>query len=162
MTAELISKHIAILAKKTADLLATEAKTNIELRDALRTVKLNPNAVRIGKYDITRVSIGDNHTYAISSSTTGKVIAENIVYYDTCQILVSYLNKNVSPKSITFNTYIRNNERLLRLMADIANYSDMIDTYGFEEQPEKNDIIENRLEMAMAKADILRKRLLSK
>lgn len=159
MSAQLVAEHMAYAAKNIAATLAKLAKNDAVLREALHTVKLGPNTVRIGGYDIIRRNSDNGPAFDISSAKNGKILVSGMMFYETCHMIIKNLNNNQNISAIENVTLIRNNGRYIRVMADINDYISRMEYYENRGQYDKAFVIEDRLQQAQLHAELLRKSL---
>jgi hypothetical protein len=158
-TVDSITTGVRAIAETTALHFVEGRLGNRELRDAIQTVRLGPNAVRIGDWDILAKIDGDHRTYDIRCKKTGNIVCDEVPYYDTALILVGELNRGISHRSWTFQNRVRDGHEFNRLKSDIEFYRDRIDHYYETGDDTKCILLENRLGAAMGRYEVLRHKL---
>lgn len=149
------------LANSTAFHLARESLVNVELREALQTVRLGKNAVRVGNWDIIAHDHNSVRSFSIRSKTTGRVAASNLAYYETARAIVSKLNAGISDSAGVIRRLLNCNEEFIRVRSDVLEYEARADSYYEQGEGDRAALIENRLSDAQRRLEILREHLLS-
>ncbi len=158
-TFDSITSGVRALAETTAFRFAEDTLENRELRDAIQTVRLGPNAVRIGDWDILANIDTEDRTYDIRSKKTGEIVASEIPFYDTALILVGEFNRGRSQAAAPIRARVSDGHEFMRLKIDIEFYQDRIDHYYDHGDESKAMLIEDRLDAANARYQTLRHRL---
>lgn len=160
MPAQLVAESVAALAANTALHLAKRSKTDLELRAALQTSKLDSNSVRIGQYDIRRHDETGVSLFSIHKALGGDLILAGFAFYETARAIVALLNDDISPATFNVQRFVRANEQYIRLRSDVLTYMDQIDYYEGKGDFSRANSINHRLGDAQARAELIRLQLL--
>lgn len=158
-TFDSITTGVRALAETTAFRFAEDKLGNRELHEAIQTVRLGADAVRIGDWDILAKKDGEERTFDIRCKKTGDIVFSDLPFYDTARILVSELNKGSAPTAWAFRTTAREAEEFNRLRNDISFYKERIDQYYEAGEEQRAFLMEDRLSAAAARISVLSHRL---
>lgn len=158
-TFDSITTGVRALAETTAFRFAEDKLGNTELREAIQTVRLGANAVRIGDWDILAKSEGDDRTFDVRCKKTGDIVFTGLPFYDTARILVGELNRGSTRNGWGFRNTVRESEEYNRLRNDIDFYNERIDQYYGMGDENRAYLMEDRLSAATARISVLRSRL---
>jgi hypothetical protein len=148
-------KSVGALADAAATRLARMSLTDPTLREAIQTVKLGPNSVRVGSWDIIRK---DDKTFTICSAKNGDVAHEGIAFYDTAQSIVRLLNRGLAPRAFQIMSVVMTNGEYTR-QRDEAEYQLARARDLWPTSPEKAERAEDLHSVAYDRAHQLYKRL---
>lgn len=148
-TFDTITTGVRDLAETTAYRFAENKLADRELREAIQTVRLGTDAVRIGDWDILAKIDGEERTYDIRCKKTGAIVVTEMPFYDTARILVAELNAGQSVKSWMFMNRVRDGHTYNRLKSDIELYRERINHYCQRGDDLKAVLLENRLSAAL-------------
>lgn len=151
---------ITALADATASHLARRSKVDVELRNALGTMKLDANSVRIGKYDILAKDGPDGRVYDIRPSCSQEVLIPGLMFYETAKLIVAKLNDGVARKATPINRFVRINEEYSRVLSDVRFYRQRRAMYQASKNETKATVVEDRLSHALSRIELLRHQLL--
>lgn len=145
---------IRALAESTAFRMS-QGMSDIELRDAIHTVRLGVGAVRIGDWDILAKENEDGRYFDVRCKKSGDIVATGLLYYETARIIVSSLNRGMTIHSRNIRRLLDNSEELSRVRNDVALFTARIETYFENGNIEKTNLYEDRLGAAIARHDLL-------
>ena len=154
-TSSLISQ-LEEIAEVAALSMVRESATNVELRNAITTVRLGDKAVRIGDWDILAVETDLGRSYDIRSKHTGEIKIADLPFYDTATMVVGRLNDGSSPQCHDIKRFVRHSGEFNRLMSDVAFYTARVNGYRNCGDENKAELIGHRLGAATARLDFLR------
>lgn len=83
-------------------------------KDAIATVKLGENAVRIGSWDILYEVVSGRRVYSIRSAMSGEISLRGICFYDTAVRIVGLLNRGMAPQSVDVKRIVHSNDAFAR------------------------------------------------
>ena len=158
-TFDTIATGVLELAETTAYRFAEDKLGNRELREAIQTVRLGTDAVRIGNWDILAKIDGEERTYDIRCKKTGAIVVTEMPFYDTARLLVGELNNGHSVKSWMFQNRVKDGHTYNRLKSDIEFYRDRIDHYYEQGDDLKSILFENRLSAALGRFGVITHRV---
>lgn len=154
-----MTSGIRALAESTARQMA-HGMSNIELKEAIHTVRLGEGAVRIGDWDILAKDTEDGRHYDIRSKRTGDIVAADIPYYETARVIVSSMNRGENINSTLNRRILRYSEEFNRVRNDVALFRTRMETYLEAGDEMKACVSEDRLGAALARHDILAHKLM--
>lgn len=154
-----LTSGIRALAETTARQMA-RGMSDVELKDAIQTVRLGEGAVRIGDWDILAKDSEDGRHYDIRSKRTGEIVATGIPYYETARVIVSSMNRGDDIHSAMNRRILRNSAEFNRVRNDVALFRNRMETYLENGDEMKACLFEDRLGAALARHDALSHKLM--
>lgn len=154
-----MTSGIRALAESTARQMAY-GMSNVELKEAIHTVRLGAGAVRIGDWDILAKDTEDGRHYDIRSKRTGDIVATNIPYYETARVIVSSMNRGDDINSTMIRQIMRHSDEFNRVRNDVTLFRTRMETYLGTGDEMKACVFEDRLGAALARHDILAHKLM--
>jgi hypothetical protein len=150
------------LADSIALKLAQDSIINVELREALHTVRLGEGAVRIGDWDILSVEKNDGRYFDIRSKKNGEIVVDGLVFYETARMIVTKLNEGVLASCYPISRLRTYNEDYVRLRADLYHYESRLEHYLATNDQNRAMLMDNRLSAAQGRIGVLQDRLLKR